>query len=133
MRQSMEMAPAAFSPLNEWMVTYDEAERDYFTASLRQINHLIQIDEKPNLEMMEPRWELYKISISFQHIGKFNRIIKWGATPRWSFPPNFTRSSRDDNHREDAPHFISTGAYRKCTNLRKTGETTKAGQIVGDE
>ena len=87
MRKSMEMAPAAFSPLNEWMVTYDEAERDYFTASLRQINHLIQIDEKPNLEMMEPRWELYKISISFQHIGKFNRIIKWGASSRWSFGP----------------------------------------------
>ena len=74
MRKSMEMAPAAFSPLNEWMVTYDEAERDYFTASLRQINHLIQIDQKPNLELMEPRWELYKISISFQHIRKSNRI-----------------------------------------------------------
>ena len=43
-----------------------EGERDFFTPSLRQINHLIQIDEKPNLELMEPKWELYKISISFQ-------------------------------------------------------------------
>ena len=73
MRQSMEMTPEAFSPLNEWIVRFDEAERDYFTPSLRQFNHLIQIDEKPNLELMEPRWELYKISISFQHIRKFNR------------------------------------------------------------
>ena len=43
----------------------DEATRDYFTRSLRQINHLIQIG-KPNFELNEPRWEMYKISISFQ-------------------------------------------------------------------
>ena len=43
-----------------------EGKRDYFTQSLRQINHLIQIDEQPNLELIQPRWELYKISISFQ-------------------------------------------------------------------
>ena len=48
------------------LVKFYEAERDYYTPSLRQINHLIQIDEKPNLELMEPKWELYKISISFQ-------------------------------------------------------------------
>ena len=47
-------------------VKFHEGNRDYFTPSLRQINHLIQIDEKPNLELMEPKWELYKISISFQ-------------------------------------------------------------------
>ena len=47
-------------------VKYHEGIRDYSTPSLRQINHLIQIDEKPNLEIMEPKWELYKISISFQ-------------------------------------------------------------------
>ena len=45
-------------------VKYCEVERDYFTGSLRQINHLIQIDEKPNLELKEPQWEIYKISIS---------------------------------------------------------------------
>ena len=49
---------------------YHEARRDYFTASLRPINHLIQIDQKPNLELMEPKSELYKISISLL-IGKF--------------------------------------------------------------
>ena len=99
MRQSMEMTPEAFSPLNEWIVRFDEAERDYFTPSLRQFNHLIQIDEKPNLELVEPRWELYKISISFQHIRKFNRNT--GGLVRYSLDdflshltiPPVTRSS----------------------------------------
>ena len=48
--------------------------RDYFTASLRQVNHLIQIGE-PNLELSEPKWELYKVSISFQRIRKFKDLI----------------------------------------------------------
>ena len=51
-----------------------ESERDYFTATLRPIKHLIQIDRNPNLELVEPRWELYKVSISFQVICKFDRI-----------------------------------------------------------
>ena len=53
------------------MAKLHEGLRDYFTASIRQINHLIQIDKKPNLELKEPKWELYKISVSFQPIGKF--------------------------------------------------------------
>ena len=48
-----------------------ESKRDYYTVSLRPVNHLVQIDERPNLELMEPKWELYKISISFQLRGKF--------------------------------------------------------------
>ena len=47
------------------LTMFHEGLRDYFTASLRQINHLIQFDQQPNLELMEPKWELYKISISF--------------------------------------------------------------------
>ena len=43
-----------------------EAQRDYTTPSLRNINHLVQIDEKPNQELKEPRCEIYKISISFK-------------------------------------------------------------------
>ena len=54
---------------------YYESERDYFTASLRPINHLLQIDQNPNLELTEPRWELYKVSISFQPICKFDKIV----------------------------------------------------------
>ena len=47
------------------------AERDYNTRSLRHINHLIQIFGTPNLELKEPRWEIYKIAISFKYlIGK---------------------------------------------------------------
>ena len=52
-----------------------ESERDYFTASLRPINHLLQIDQNPNLELAEPRWELYKVSISFEVISKFDKIV----------------------------------------------------------
>ena len=56
------------------LIRFHETKRDYFTVSLRQVNHLIQIDEKPNLEIMEPKWELYKISISFPPIRKFHKI-----------------------------------------------------------
>ena len=47
-----------------------EALKDYHSISLRQINHLVQIDETPNLKLKEPRWELYKISLSLQCDGK---------------------------------------------------------------
>ena len=50
-----------------------EGCRDYYGSSLRQINHLIQLDEKPNLELKEPRWEIYKISLSFLNKCKQNR------------------------------------------------------------
>ena len=53
---------------------WEESKRDYNTASLRPIKHLIQLDQKPNLELVEPKWELYKVSISFQPIRKFDRI-----------------------------------------------------------
>ena len=49
---------------------FHESIRDYFTASVRQIHHLIQIDQKPNLELLEPKLEVYKISISFQKISE---------------------------------------------------------------
>ena len=52
------------------LVKIHEGRRDYFTPSFKQINHLIQIDEKPNQELMEAKWELYKISISFEQACK---------------------------------------------------------------
>ena len=39
--------------------------RDYHTGSIKQINHLIQFDSQPNLDLKEPRWEIYKITLSF--------------------------------------------------------------------
>ena len=51
---------------NLQLIKLSEAQRDYFTPSLRQIDHLVQIDEKPNFELKEPRCEIYKISLSFQ-------------------------------------------------------------------
>ena len=47
-----------------------EARRDFHTGSLRPIDHLIQFDNNPNMELKEARWEIYKISISFAHKGK---------------------------------------------------------------
>ena len=56
------------------LIKFHESKREYFTASLRHVNHLIQIG-RPNLELMEPKWELYKISISFEPIRKFYILI----------------------------------------------------------
>ena len=70
-------AASNISPIIEPMLSlikFHETVRDYFTVSLRQVNHLVQIDEVPNLELMEPKWELYKISISFQN-RKFHKIF----------------------------------------------------------
>ena len=58
-------------------IKHHESKRDYYTASLRQVNHLIQIGT-PNLELMEPKWELYKVSISFQRIRKFYILMDLG-------------------------------------------------------
>ena len=52
-------------------IKFHESKRDYYTTSLRQVNHLVQIDEKPNLELVETKWELYKMSISFQPTREF--------------------------------------------------------------
>ena len=47
-------------------IKFHEARREYYTESLKPINHLVQLDEKPNTEFMEPKWDLYKITLSFQ-------------------------------------------------------------------
>ena len=52
-------------------------ERYYFTGSLWQINHLIQFDSKPNVELKEPRLEIYKISLSFVSIGIQHRYSRF--------------------------------------------------------
>jgi len=54
------------------IIRVHEGFRDYYGSSLWQINHLIQLDEKPNLELKEPRWEIYKISLSFLTKCKLN-------------------------------------------------------------
>lgn len=52
-----------------------EARRDFYAGSIRQINHLIQFDPKPNLELNEPRCEIYKISVSFRAESKSSWIL----------------------------------------------------------
>ena len=49
----------------------NEAIRDFHTGSIRQINHLIQFDSKPNLKFKGARQEIYKISVSFEPKCKF--------------------------------------------------------------
>ena len=49
---------------------YDEANRDLWTESIKEINPLIQFVPGPNLELKEAKVELYKISVSFSSRGK---------------------------------------------------------------
>ena len=42
-----------------------EVLRDFYKGTITEIKHLVQLDPTPNLELKEPKWELYKISISF--------------------------------------------------------------------
>ena len=48
-----------------------EATKDFFMGSIRQINHLIQIDATPNLDLEQAKCEIYKISVSFEPKRKF--------------------------------------------------------------
>ena len=73
LRKSLINAPDCQKELVLLTIMAAENRREYFTPSLRQINHLIQIG-KPNLELMEPKWELYKISISFHRIREFHTV-----------------------------------------------------------
>ena len=73
LRKSLINAPDCQKELVLLTIMAEENRREYYTASLRQINHLIQIG-KPNLELMEPKWELYKISISFHRIREFHTV-----------------------------------------------------------
>ena len=46
-----------------------EARRDFYRGSLKPINHLIQFDQEPNLDLKGVRLEIYKISVSFEPKG----------------------------------------------------------------
>ena len=75
-RKAMEVDPChSKRKMLFYQIKFFEGIRDYYSQSLKHINHLIQIDEKPNLEFMEPKWELYKISISFRAIGRSHQIL----------------------------------------------------------
>ena len=49
-----------------------EALRDFYTGSVTEIKHLIQLDRTP-CDLKEPKWELYKISISFSFLCEYER------------------------------------------------------------
>ena len=52
-----------------------EATKDFYTASIKLINPLIQFDPEPNVELTEARVELYKVSISFDDRGTYVILI----------------------------------------------------------
>ena len=58
-----------------YQIKFNEARRDYWTHSMKQINHLVQFDAKPNTELVEPKWDLYRLTISFQAQSRFNKIL----------------------------------------------------------
>lgn len=43
-----------------------EARRDFIRGSIMELRNLIQFDPSP-YELKEPRWEIYKVSISFSY------------------------------------------------------------------
>ena len=53
----------------------NEALRDFWTESIKELNPLIQFDPEPNLELKEAKVELYKISVSFSSGGKIELIL----------------------------------------------------------
>ena len=77
LQKSMEnISDPAYKEIMSLKIKCEEGRRDYYVESLKQINHLIQIG-KPNLELTEPKWELYKISISFRtYVGNPTDVSK---------------------------------------------------------
>ena len=59
------MEATIFNALRE-----DKVRRDYYLSSLKQINHAIQFDQAPNLDLKEARSEIYKITVNFAPISK---------------------------------------------------------------
>ena len=51
-----------------------EIRKEYHMGSIKQINHAIQYDDKPNRELKESQWELFKITISFTPISMMTFI-----------------------------------------------------------
>ena len=46
------------------MLQSSELDRDFYAGSLKELKHLIYIDNKPNFDLKSARLEIYKISIT---------------------------------------------------------------------
>ena len=53
-----------------------ELRREYHIGSIKQINHAIQYDQKPNRRLEEPQCEIYRITINFTPISKTIYIVR---------------------------------------------------------
>ena len=77
-----------------YQIKFNEARRDYWTESLKSINHLVQYDEKPNTELKEPKWDLYKLTVSFQAKSRFGIILNRFVTTVLRFIPGCSSIER---------------------------------------
>ena len=60
------------------LLRYQEAYRDYFTGKITEIHNLVQFDQRPS-DLKEARWNIYKISLSFEYKCKEVREISWST------------------------------------------------------
>ena len=68
-RKSYENDTPGFRKQSVWLDWQNaEAMRDFYSGSITEIKHLVQLDQTTNRDLQEPKWELYKISISFPFI-----------------------------------------------------------------
>ena len=60
-----------------------EARRDFYTGMIKEIKRLEQFDSKPNLELTEPKWEIYKITITdyFCSVNSLNSYLPSSNDP----------------------------------------------------
>ena len=60
----------ANKPMISDMIVEGEALKDFYTPSMKHIKPLIQLDDKPDSNIKEARWDIYKISLSFPSTGE---------------------------------------------------------------
>ena len=58
------------------VLRHQEAVRDYHTGQITEIHNCVQFDQRPS-DLREPRWDIYKISLSFDYPTDFFRIISF--------------------------------------------------------
>ena len=60
-------------------IRFEEAVRDYYTGQITEIRNCVQFDQRPS-DLREPRWDIYKISLSFDHQPNCFHAVKMKET-----------------------------------------------------
>ena len=83
-RKAYEFAEDDAVKYSGWIVWRQaEARRDFYTGMIKEIKSLEQFDSKPNLELREPKWEIYKITITdyFYSVESLNSFLPFSNDP----------------------------------------------------